>query len=473
MDGTVILFERRLDRGSAEPLGAQLTRALRTALLGGELRPGDALPSTRALAERLGLSRGLVVAAYEQLAGEGYLETRQGAPSRVAAFATPGPAEPASPPAEAAPPAGAAAAIDLLPGHPSTARLDEAAWRAAWRHAAALPVPHALAPPEGEARLRAALAEHLRHARGVVARPDELVVAAGTGDAVALLAGALAARLGRPPRVAIEHPGYPSARRILARHGAELVPVPAEGDGLDPRVLRALDPAPDAVMLTPSHQYPLGGRLPVAARLGLLDWAGGTGGVLVEDDYDSEFRHAGPTLPALASLDGGGRTVLVGSLSKVLTPALRLGYLLVRDPALRERMLEARAETANPVPVVAQHAIARLLETGALRRHIGRVRRDYAHRRRLVQAALAPWADRLQGLDGGLHAVVRLPDAGSAARVVARLARAGVVVASLGDYAADGSGGPHGIVLGYGAASDARLAAALEAVAAALRAELG
>lgn len=501
MDGPIIDLD--LDRGSITPLGAQVVDALRRRVLGGGLRPGDSVPSTRALASALGISRSVVVAAYEQLVGEGYLDTRQGAATRVAelqpriesatdaawpasAVGVTGPAAPEGPPASST----AAPRIDLLPGRPSTSRIDSRSWRTAWRRAAAEAIPADSPPPFGEPRLRAEIADHLRHARGLDCSPDDVVVTAGTSEALGLLASVLTAggfAVGgltaggltagerapgrRPPVLAIEDPGYPSARRLFERRGVATRPLGVDGDGFDVGALRRLPRAPDAVMVTPSHQYPLGGRLPVATRLELLDWARVHDALVIEDDYDSEFRHLGPPLPALASLDDAGRVVLVGSFSKVLTPWIRLGYLVLprANPGLRAAIAAARDDEACPVPGVAQLAIAELLASGAVRRHIAASRREYAHRRRLVLAALdgLPGAP-LSGLDGGLHAVVELRDAAASAALVTRLAEAGVAVAPLSDYSAAPGGRRHGIVFGYAAPSDTRLAEGLALIRAAI-----
>jgi len=475
MDGPILV----IDRDTGQPVGVQLVEGLRRGILGGALRPGDAVPSTRALATELGVSRSAVVSAYEQLAGEGYLEMRHGAPTRVAelmhdlARPTPrvtpdGPslaghatvrgdsAEPRTDPHPEP-------RLDLQPGRPSTARIDTRAWRAAWRHAAALEISSDSPPLFGVERLREEIADHLRQARGVSCAADDIVVTAGTSEALALAASALPLLSGQPPVVAVEHPGYPSARRTLERRGARTVPTPVDGDGIIVDALRRMPRAPDAVLVTPSHQYPLGGRLPVAARLDLLEWARTADALVLEDDYDSEFRHLGPPLPALASLDEGGRVVLVGSFSKVLTPWIRLGYLVLpANEALREAMALIRTDERCPVPGVAQDAAAALLASGAVRRHIAAARRDYSHRRRLVLATLdgIPGAP-LSGLDGGLHAVVRLPDLATSAAVVARLAAEGVAVAPLADYSAVPGEEEPGIVLGYAGLSDTLLAEGL------------
>ncbi len=471
MDGPLLV----LDRATDTPIGAQLVEGVRRGILGGLLRPGDPLPSTRALASELGVSRSAIVAAYEQLAGEGYLEMRQGAPTRVAQLARDGARPEASAGRIARPvPSGAPAAtespappeeprIDLRPGRPSTARLDTRAWRAAWRHAAALEVPSDSPPRFGVPRLRAEIADHLRQARGVVCAADDIVVTAGTSEAVSLIAATLRSRGGRPPTVAVEHPGYPTARRIIEHRGVRTTAVPVDRDGISIEHLRRMSQPADAVMVTPSHQYPLGGRLPVATRLALLDWARDADALVIEDDYDSEFRHLGPPLPALASLDGEGRAVLLGSFSKVLTPALRLGYLVLPpNPELRAAIAALRVDEQCPVPGVAQEAAAALLASGAVRRHIAVTSRDYAHRRRLVQAALGelPGA-RLSGLDGGLHAVVEFDRAGTSDSVVERLAREGVAVARLADYSVVAGDEREGIVFGYASPSDTLLAESL------------
>ncbi len=472
MDGPII----DLDRGSPVPLGMQLVDGLRRRVLGGGLRPGDPMPSTRALATALGISRSVVVTAYDQLAGEGYLDTRQGAVTRVAELQPR--VERAADAAASARPAGAGSTarsagatapseprLNLLPGRPSTSRIDSRAWRAAWRRAAALAIPADSPPPFGVPRLRAEIADHLRHARGLACSPDDIVVTAGTSEALGLVASVLAHTATRAPDLAIEDPGYPSARRLFERRGVRTHPVGADGDGFDVSALRRLPVVPAAVMVTPSHQYPLGGRLPVATRLDLLAWAGVHDALVIEDDYDSEFRHLGPPLPALASLDDTGRVVLIGSFSKVLTPWIRLGYLVLpsANQRLREAIAASRDDEACPVPGVAQHAMAELLAGGAVRRHIAVARREYAHRRGLVLAALdgLPGAP-LSGLDGGLHAVVELPDAAASAALVTRLASEGVAVAPLSDYsAAPGTGRRHGIVFGYAAPSDSQLVEAL------------
>ncbi|KQX07516.1 MULTISPECIES: MocR-like pyridoxine biosynthesis transcription factor PdxR [unclassified Leifsonia] len=482
-----------IDRADATPLAAQIVEALRAAVLAGALAPGDAVPSSRSLAASLGVSRGVVVTAYDQLAGEGYLDVSPGAVARVATVDSPRVnARPATPKPSVTGEA-ASRRVDMRPGFPSTARLDERAWRSAWRRAAAQPVPTRQADDFGTANLREQIADHVRQARGVACDAADILVTAGTSEAVMLLALALVelhpqvasvapGLTGQTaqdrPAVAMEDPGYPSSRRALERFGCTVVPVAVDDDGMRMDLLTALDPAPSAVLLTPSHQYPLGGRLPVSARLEALAWAEQHDALVIEDDYDSEFRHGAATLPALTTLDRSESVALIGSFSKVLTPWLRLGYIVLpRRPELHAALHGIRADVTAPIAGIAQEAMASLLASGAVRRHIAAVRRDYTHRRGLVIAALgdvcaAGSTARLRGLEGGLHAVVEFSTPDAARRASAAAAAAGVAVADLSDYSARPAASPrHGIVFGYAAPTDLELAHGLAALRTAIAAE--
>ena len=484
-----------LDRASPLPLAAQLAGALRLAILNGTLRHDEPLPSTRTLAGSVRVSRGTVVAAYDQLAGEGYLQATPGSATRVmverhAAGTVGGPSTPgghtghrpstlrsaAEPPSEPAAPGRADRAarpvIDLTPGHPSTRTLVDPAWTAAWRSAVAVSGRSDSPPDTGTRELRTAIAEHVRRARGLACRPDDVIVTAGTSDALAGIGLALAALADagggaaadpRAPRIAVEDPGYPTARRVLRRVGAALEPVHTDDNGIDLAELAALSPAPHAVLVTPSHQYPLGSSLSVQSRLDLLDWARAAGAVVIEDDYDSEFRFGTSPLPALATLDTSGRVALVGSFSKTVTPWIRCGYIVATGD-LGAALREVRHDLGPSVSGVQQAALAHYLQSGGLARNVTRVRREYAHRRTLVIDKLGVLSGvRLDGLDGGLHVVVHIDAAGGAdaSALVAQAAERGVRVASLADYAVRGCG-QHGLVLGYGAPTDLELSGALD-----------
>ncbi len=479
----------RVDRADPAPLPAQLVQQLRDLVVSGALRPGDPLPSTRGLAARLGISRGSVVTAYDQLHGEGYLHATNGATvvhpdlarSRVERpGARPDPRPPAALPRRAR----ERPMIDLTPGRPDTGRLATPGWRAAWRDAAAAAGSGA-PPAQGSEALREQIAEHLRLMRGVVRDPQDLFVTAGARDGLQLLLAALGGLAGRPLRVAVEDPGYPSLRRVPERLGHRVLPVPIDDQGLDPARLPSgawsgawagagkweVERAPDAVVVTPSHQYPLGASMPAARRLELLGWARAHDALIVEDDYDSELRYVGEPLPALSSLDhgpgtvpeppspgrrlgAGGHVATLGSFTKVLAPGLGVGYLLA-PPALREELLRLRTDLGNPASAVAQDAMARFLSDGGLRRHTARMRREYRRRRDLLTVALAGVRGvRAVPMDGGLHAVLEFTGevAFEEQDVVARAAAAGVRVAALGSYWAEGArGGRRGVVVGFGA----------------------
>lgn len=458
-----------LDAAHTGGVRSAVAEALRRAVLEGRWSAGDGVPSSRVLASMLAVSRGSVVAAVDQLVGEGYLvaHPRSGvvvAPALTAhPTVVPRAVDPSSDPV-------ARSVLDLRPGNPSTAGIAGPEWRAAWRAAAAADPPGDAADVRGILALREQIAAQLHRSRGVIASPEEIVVTSATADAVGLVVRAAAQTLGRPVNVVVEDPGYPAVRRRLARLGARLVPVPVRGDGLDLDALERLA-APDVVVLTPSHQYPTGGRLAADARIRLTEWATAHGVVLVEDDYDSEFRHVGAPLPALASLDETGTVVHVGSFSKTVSPWLRIAFVVVRRASvLRAAVDRELRDEVTTVSGPTQLALAGFMASGALRRHLARARRAYAHRRRLLLAFFddVGWG-AVSGLDGGLHAVITFASGVSAEAVVAGLADRGVLVANLDDYAVSGRAVRPGIVLGYGNPGDLDLARALAALDAVVR----
>ncbi|MFW3171759.1 PLP-dependent aminotransferase family protein [Geodermatophilus sp. CPCC 206100] len=449
----------RVDRAADAPLSVQIAASVRAAVLGGALGPGDTLPSSRALAADLGVSRGVVVNAYEQLVGEGFATGRRGGGTVVAVRPDGTASRAPSGPDQAADESVARAVLDLTPGRPATRLLQDPEWRSAWRRAVAESVP--AEPPDhlGLPSLRHAVAVYLHRVRGVEATADEVLITAGASDALVLVAMALGAGQHRP-RIVVEDPSYPTARRVLSAAGARVEALPVDADG--PRVadLAALSPAPDAVLLTPSHQYPLGGRMPVQEQLDLLRWAAAEEVVVLEDDYDSEFRHRRRPLPAMASLPSRADVVLIGSWSKTLTPWLRCGWMIVRG-SVGDRLRATRAQLDTPVSGVQQAALAYFLSGGGLARHTARAQRQYSHRRGLVAAALGNRPDvTLGALDGGLHVVVHLSPGTDAAALVRAAARRGVIVADLADYYAAPASSP-GLVLGYGAPTDLELRRAL------------
>lgn len=447
-----------LDRVSPTPLAAQVAVQLRRAILEGTVGAPHHLPSSRRLAAELGVSRGVVVRAYEQLTGEGYLESHGAGGTRVAVRAdlrTPTRAAPPRPREEPSRPV-----IDLTPGRPSDTPFADRSWRTAWRDALTEPGHVGLPPALGTARLRVAIAGYLATARGLTVDAEDIIVTAGTSDALQLIATALRTR-SPAPRVLVEDPGYPTARRVLAVAGAQVQTLPVGPDGLRATQLATMAPVPDAVLITPSHQYPLGGRMPVQERLALLEWAAEHGVLILEDDYDSEFRHRRMPLPATASLPSQAEVVLLGSFSKTLSPWLRCGYLVVRGTT-GDLLKETRTSLDTPVCGVLQSALAHYIDDGALARHTARARRAYAHRRTLLLDRLADLPDlQLDALEGGLHAILRLPAPVDAEDLAARALIRGVRVVPLAPYYAHRPL-ENGLVIGYGAPSDLQLTRALD-----------
>lgn len=334
--------------------------------------------------------------------------------------------------------------VELRPGIPWVGGIDPAAWRRAWRHAGAMP-PSASPEPLGLETLRLALAAHLRISRAMRCSADQILVTPGVAGSLRLLAAALL----RPgDRVAMEDPGYPAARSVFAAHGAAIVTCRADEHGL---VVSELPADVRMVYTTPAHQYPLGGRLPVPRRQELITWARATGALIVEDDYDSEFRYDVAPLPTLFGLDPDV-VVYLGTTTKTLTPALGVGWL-VAQPALAAEVAAAGAALGERVTEAAQYAYLALLGSGDLGRHVRRMRREYGRRRAAVVAALGGFAGpvRLLGDTAGLHVVLELP-AGMADRLAIAALERGVAVTTLERYFA-GPATRDGLVLGYGGAS--------------------
>jgi GntR family transcriptional regulator/MocR family aminotransferase len=430
-----------VERHTGSPLSVQLGRQLRDAMNDGRVRAGERLPSSRALASALGVSRTVVTAAYEQLYAEGWLEGRHGSGTYVADIA---PVESAEETQRSRDRPADRPKIDLRPGVPWVGNLDTPAWRRAWRLAASVS-PVARPDRRGLPGLRSALVDYLRRSRGVACPPERVLVTRGATSGLDLLAATVL----RPgDRVGVEEPGYPNARSVLAARGAEVVPCPVDEDGL------MVDALPDGLRLiytTPSHQYPLGGRLPVPRRQALLAWARRNDALIVEDDYDSEFRYDVAPLPALYGL-GPDHTIYLGTTTKVLAPGVGVGWLVAR-PELVEAIVETHERLGDRTSAVPQEAVRILLEHGDLDRHVRRMRAEYARRRVAVVEALGHLP--LLGDTAGLHLVVGLPD-GTADDVIERAAARGVLLASLDDRYG-GTPGVHGLVLGYGGATVAQI----------------
>lgn len=442
-----------LDRSSAVPLAVQVADAVRAATAGGGLQTGDRLPSTRALAAALGVSRTVTATAYDQLLAEGWAAGRRGAGTFVVAVPAVAPARPPAGPRHVPP-----ASVDLHAGRPCRDVLDGAAWRRAWRAAADDP-PDADPDPVGVPAFRAAVVEHLLRHRGLPVDPDAVLATAGSTATVAELARTLPAGA----RVAVEEPGYRRGADALRAAGLAVVPVPVDGDGL---VVDALPAGLSAVVVTPAHQYPLGGRLSAARRVALVARARAAGMLVVEDDYDGELRYDVAPLPLLAAL-GPDVVAHLGTASKLLTPTLGVGWL-VAPPAVRAAVLDLRGCTGSRPARAGQRVFAALAAHGDLGRHLRRLRRELATRRGAVIDAVAAAGREVRGEAAGAHVVVPLDGPGEERAVVAAAAERGVALDGLARHHG-GEPASGGVVVGYAGPTREELGRALPVVTAVLR----
>ncbi|MGW4242607.1 MocR-like pyridoxine biosynthesis transcription factor PdxR [Nocardia sp. NPDC004722] len=437
-----------VDRDSGTPLAVQVATGLRLAATTGALRGGDRLPSSRDLATRLGVSRTVVTAAYDQLHAEGWLDGRHGSGTYLTAAPAPGGVASTGP--ERVDPL--AGLLDLAAGAPSIEAIDAAAWRRAWR-AASDRMPLIRKDRRGEPEYLEAVTEHLLRHRGLGAGSGSAVLAtAGTSSA----AGELAAALLRPGAVvAMEDPGYRRAAGAFRAAGMRPVPVPVDAEGLRVDLLPE-----DARMVycTPAHQFPLGARMPAARRVALVEFARRTGALVIEDDYDGELRYDTAPLPLLATL-APDAVVHLGTTSKILTPTLGIGWL-VADPAVAEAVLAYRELTGTSPAPAGQQVVAELARHGDLARHLRRLRRDMPLRRALVVDELRGRGLEVRGDDAGSHVFVPLASAEQEDRAVAAAHAAGVYLDALARHHL-GPRHTFGLALGYAALSAADLPTAV------------
>lgn len=460
-----------LDR-SGPGLRGGLTDALREAVRGGRLAPGTRLPSSRSLAADLGVARNTVAEAYADLVAEGWLAARQGSGTRVADRT---PATPDHRPAPHRREPGRPA-YDLTPGTPELASFPRARWLRAARRALTAAPDRALGygDPRGRVELRTALAGYLSRARGVHADPDRIVVCSGFLGGLGVLTELL--HRGGTRSVAVESYGLPHHRRLIRRAGCDALPLPFDDRGTLPPADPA-DPAgphgphgpaaPGAVLLTPSHQFPLGLPLLPERRTACIDWARRTGGLILEDDYDGELRYDRQPVGALQGLDPD-RVVYLGTASKSLAPGLRLGWLVL-PPSLVEEVMEGMA--GRTPGVLDQLTLAEFLGSGDYDRHVRAARLRYRRRRDALVAALAERAPEVSvtGIAAGLHAVLQLPP-GTEQQVVRAAVWHGLAVHGLSTYRhPDAAVAPlDALVVGYGTPPDHAWAGALDALCRAL-----
>ncbi|MCF4120856.1 PLP-dependent aminotransferase family protein [Antribacter sp. KLBMP9083] len=431
----------RLDRDRPEPLPAQLAGAIRALVVAGTLTRGDRLPSSRALAADLGVSRSVAEQAYDQLRAEAWLEARHGSGTFVASGG-PLPAV-VTPLRRATPPP---ALVQLDAGTPWIDPRHLAGWRRAWREVSAATPPRGYDDPRGLPELRSALAERLARTRGLTVDPDELFVTAGTTDGLRHLLPALP-----PGPVALEDPGYRAAVETVQTAGRKVADLPATAP------VTTLQGCA-AAYVTPAHQHPLGRVMPAGDRLALLGAARAADAVVVEDDYDSEFRYDVAPVPALAALDRS-RVAYLGTAAKSVSPSLRVGWL-VAPPSLREDIERRRAVTHDAPSWPAQRALLALLRDGWLDKVVRTARRVYAERAPRVARALAPHGVPA-GPQAGMYSTWLLPQADAlAARAAARAA--GFDVNLLTDYCRSAT--LTGLVVGFGGVTDDQLDRALAAI---------
>ncbi|MEV6532201.1 PLP-dependent aminotransferase family protein [Streptomyces sp. NPDC051639] len=425
---------------------AGLERALRDAVREGRLAPGTRLPATRRLAAELGISRGTAKGAYDQLVAEGYLTARQGSGTEVALL-------PATTP-EASEGAARARAprLDLRPGSPDIGSFPAAAWLRALRRAIATAPSSAYGygDPRGRIELRTALSGYLGRARGVIAPPERIVITSGYVQGLALLTRALGGGV-----VAMEDPGLPFHRDVVRRGGGTVVPLPVDERGARPEELGA--GGAGAAVVTPAHQYPTGVTLHPRRRRALTDWARAHGALIVEDDYDGEFRYDRQPVGALQGM-APGQVAYLGTASKTLGPALRLGWMVL-PPHLVDVVTDAKLHSDHHTEVIGQLALAEMITGHAYDRHVRACRLRYRRRRDQLVDRLGA-SRSVRGIAAGLHALVEVTDE---AETVARARALGLAVGRLGDHwHTPGAGRPQGLVVGYGTPREQVFPEALE-----------
>ena len=476
-----------IDAALPDPLHRQVYDQLRAAILSGRLRAGCRLPASRALAQSLGLSRTTVTQGYDQLISEGYLHTRPGAGTYVCDRLETWLAAEASAPAQRAAaeiPLSAygqrvarsplrakkgACQISFRYGHPALELFPRELWRkllskhcrtgTQWLDYAADSL--------GYWPLRQAVADYLQQSRAVRCTPDQVMITSGSQQALSLITQLL---VNPNDTIAMEEPGYRGARYVFRASGASLLPMPLDRDGLMVDRLMQQPTPPRLVYVTPSHQFPTGALLSLPRRLALLQWAQQTGALIVEDDYDSEYRYDGRPVPSLQGLDDHGAVLYVGTFSKVMFPSIRLGYLVL-PASLVAVFGKAKWLADRQPPTLSQYALAEFIAAGHLERHIRKMRLCYGRRRSaLVQALYQYFGDRVEilGDSAGLHVMARLPVALSDDEVVARAASVDVEMCSARvQYEAPRNTGE--FVFGYTAINEAQITTGIRLVAQALQ----
>jgi len=484
-----VLLSLGLERDGVLPLHRQLYEQVRDLILSGRMVVGSRLPSSRSLAHDLGVSRNTVMAAFDQLFAEGYIDSQVGSGSFVSKelpeMTLTGKMATARTHQRKRAMSKRGRALSMLhatskirsaafsPGMPDTKNFPFEAWTRlmsrTWRHPDAALL--SAGDPAGYLPLRRAIAGYLGTARAVDCSAEEVIIVSGAQQAISLAAYVL---LDEGDPALVEDPGYPGVSGALLGAGARLQPVPVDAEGFDVGAAERLSPEAYLACVAPSRQYPLGITMTLSRRLELLDWAARVDGWVIEDDYDSEYRYTGKPLASLQGLDRDGRVVYLGSFSKVLFPSLRLGYLVV-PPDLVDDFRKARRALDDHPSILAQPALTHFIEEGLFAAHLRRMRKLYHSRQR---AFLSAAEDHLYGVlrieaaDAGMHLMAYFSDS-LAQRMndieaTSRAAAVGVSVYPLSAFYADPSQGLQGLLLGYAAVPEGEMDAAVRKLAVAL-----
>ena len=450
------------------PVGRQVEVQLREAIRRGRLPPGSGLPSTRTLAEDLSISRGVIVRAYAQLAAEGYLEVRQGAIATVRQRSTE--------PERVARTAGALERLpkprfDLRPHQPDLASFPRRVWLRSLREAlgAASNAELGYVGPPGLEQLRVELARYLGRARGVAADPDRVIVTLGSTHTLSMLASVLGRRGVR--RIGFENPSHAVLHNVAVHAGANPVGIALDANGL--RVDHLSVATLSAVVVTPAHQFPSGVTLSADRRAALVRWARECGGLVIEDDYDADFRYDRQPIGAVQGL-APDQVAYVGSTSKTLSPAIRLGWAVLPED-LVDAAREELVATVLQLSGIDQLALADFIRRGELDRHMRRMRTVYRRRRDTLLDALRSELPGISvaGIAAGLHIVVELASKADEIEACAAAEAREVAIQSVSEHALPGYDGPPGLLIGYGAISEPTIPHAVEQLAEAIAFAVG
>jgi GntR family transcriptional regulator/MocR family aminotransferase len=452
-----------LRRHDEEPLHRQLERELRTAIRSGRLADGFVLPSTRGLADEIGVSRGVVVEAYEQLVAEGYLASSQGGTTRVCVRVAEAPAT--GPPAASAATAPRPIRFEFAYGRPDVSEFPRQVWLRSLRRVLNETPSDRLSyiDPRGAPELRQALADYLNRVRGTAADPERMVVVSGFAQAMRLVLAVVKTNGGK--RLLTEDPGQEDAIRAARDHGLQAVRLGVDDAGLETAELDRIEA--DLAVLTPAHHFPTGAVMSPERRAAIVAWAKRRDALILEDDYDAEYRYDREPIGAIQGL-APDNVVYAGSASKTLAPGLRLGWLIA-PPRLVDQIADMKKAVDRGSPSIEQLAFADFLSHGEFDRHLRRMRPVYRARRDALLRALRRHLPDVRpvGASAGLHVLAWLPPGTDEADVVARARAAGVNVEPLAPYWS--AGGPPGLLFGYGGITEAAIDEGVRIIANAVR----